>query len=90
MTPLERAARALAVENGHDPDKQISHVSPPAPIWTLFVDSARAVLTAIKYAPNDDAFSNAAAAILPQRGDKAMVACEIWTAMIDAILAGGE
>jgi hypothetical protein len=105
MTPLERAARALAVENGHDPDKQISHVSPPAPIWTLFVDSARTVLAAIR--EPDEAMTEAGgeqvldtevgagqyASIADGRGSKLMAnnqAVNAWTAMIDAILAGGE
>lgn len=48
MTPLERAARAICVASGYDPDKddQVANVGPLN--WELFADQARAVLQAIR------------------------------------------
>lgn len=41
---VERAARALCIEDGGDPDR--TPRGHPAPVWQAFEDGARAALTA--------------------------------------------
>lgn len=46
MTPLERAARAMAKIDSPDPSALVG--SPPQPIWHLYVPRVRAVIAAIR------------------------------------------
>lgn len=95
MTPLERAKDAVLrvryptvdFDSQRDPEmlRVVHEIGRTEEI-------ARAVLRAIRYAPDDDFFALAGAEIPPEfqsRGDKGVIACTIWQAMIDAALGEG-
>lgn len=103
MTPLERAARALAMvyicERDAFEPTDYHAVQYAEHAWKDHVEQARAVLTAIREPdevmlpdPNhtDTALYRAARLLDDQSISSADTFSEVWTAMIDAILAGGE
>jgi hypothetical protein len=90
MTPLERAARAIATEIGVDPDQLITadddaHVGlglrGPHPAWTRYVGTARAALQAVRE-PSEHML------LAAQIGDawNAEDPEGVWQAMVDAAL----
>lgn len=89
MTPLERAKAAIAQTLGYS-EHPIEAFALADGRMVSADAIARAVIAAIRNAPDDTYFMMAGEQATPERGDKAVAACSVWTAMIDAILAGGE
>ena len=92
-TMVERVARAICIKNDYEPDGDYMGV----PAWTLFVDSARAAIEAMRE-PNDRMIGAYVSCIRGSargretankdvRGMHAGKARVRWSAMIDAALA---
>lgn len=88
MTPIERAARAICLTLGHDPDKddEVGLGDPGDLNWNMFEDQVRAVLEAIR--EPSEVMAKAGTDALPAfeaplRAD----ASDCWQAMIDAALS---
>lgn len=95
MTTFERARNAVfkfrlgGLELAGNPSPELRAALPAIDEAD---EIARAVLRAIRYAPDDDFFALAGAELPPEfqsRGDKGVIACTIWQAMIDAALGEG-
>lgn len=89
MTPIERAARAICVTFGYDPDSddQVGLGEPGDVNWNMFEDHVRAVLTAIRE-PSEAMVKAAQQAKFPvYRDGKDHGTIPRWQAMIDAMLA---
>lgn len=103
MTPIERAARAIATEIGVDPDQLVSadddaHVGlglrAPHRAWTRYVGTARAALQAIREPSEEmqDAAFSSEAEFRTTMGNYERGYCDgatVWRAMIDAALDKG-
>lgn len=101
MTPLKRAARALCLADGLDPDRKFKSsdwsegTAPHEFAWHEYLPKARAVLTAIR--EPSEGMKRAGAFCEPfmtEPGARPMtpgqiIACACYDAMIDAALAEG-
>jgi hypothetical protein len=98
MTPLERAARALCLADGLDPDRKFKSsdwsegTAPHEFAWHEYLPKARAVLTAIRE-PNE-AMERAMIGItgdmaIMKRDGSSYRHADVYRAMIDAALAEG-
>ncbi len=86
IAPLERAARALAVYDGLDPDKTyLMNDESKRFIWQEYLPHARAVLMAIREPSLK--ILEAGYAVAADRADETDWQ-ELWQAMIDAALEG--
>lgn len=95
MTPLEKAARAAAEADGHDPDSFGLRVSSkrdsPGPyerVWQLYLPAVRAVLEAIRVPEWRDWKGALPGRDVDMRGHPAKYAAAAFTAMIDHIKEG--
>jgi len=94
LTPLERAARALAHLHGRDPDEPVL-LAGDRRLWQEFVPQARAVIEAIRE-PSEgmrDAAFKREVEFRTTMGNLDRGYCEgdgVWQVMIDELLAEGE
>lgn len=96
MTPLKRAARALCLADGLDPDRKFKSsdwsegTAPHEFAWHEYLPKASAVLTALRE-PSEGMREQGAGQLFGSAsddwGDDARL---VWQAMIDAALAEGE
>lgn len=98
MTPIERAARAIASDYGQDPDSKvpinIDGGIASLPVWKTYIPAVRAVLAAIRE-PSDVMQGAAFKSEVEFRtvmGNLDRGFCEgdgVWQSMIDALLEEG-
>ncbi len=81
-TMLEKAAKAICVEDGCNPEWFPADDDTETPLWTKYVPAARAALQAIREV--DQETYNAGRAAMTGEPDAGPG--EPWLAMIDAIL----
>lgn len=94
MTPIERAARAICVTFGYDPDKddEVGLGEPGDVNWNMFEDHARAVLTALREPSEgmkEAGWFRFSCAHPDQADADRGPEISIWQAMIDAALEQG-
>ena len=75
---IERVARALAIADGMHPEA-VSNGEDAVPVWTLYVDDARAAIEAMRE-PTDVMVDAGYAVTVDDE-------TEVWQAMIDAALS---
>jgi hypothetical protein len=84
MDIIERAARAVCIAHGHEPEGM--KFSDGQPIWTAYIDDARAVLSALR--EPDEGMIEAGWSCFPDYEPSAQDATDCWQAMIDQALKG--
>jgi hypothetical protein len=86
MDMVERVARALAVADGMHPEA-VSNDEDQVPVWTLYVDDARAAIEAMRE-PTEAMVGSGADHDAEGGGTGNPIA--IYTAMIDAALSPNQ
>ncbi|WP_260581169.1 hypothetical protein [Sphingopyxis sp. PET50] len=92
MTPLERAARALCLADGLDPDRKFKSsdwsegTAPHEFAWHEYLPKARAVLTAIREPSEGMREAGAGQLFGAASDDWGEDAKKVWVAMIEAAL----
>jgi hypothetical protein len=95
MTPLDRAARALCLADGLDPDRKFKSsdwsegTAPHEFAWHEYLPKARAVLEALRE-PSGEMLGEVHDTLLyAVKGEELDTARTVWDRMIDAALAEG-